>query len=81
MTRMVLALSLLLLTACASLPPREEFAAMECKQQTAILYEYALDNRKLAYTGIGIGVVSAATGVIALKGELDIAAGLAQGGR
>jgi hypothetical protein len=48
---------------CTTLPNKTEFLALECKEQTALLYDFAKENRALAIGGVVTGVIGIGTGV------------------
>ena len=63
MFRLFIILFILLSVGCTTLPPRDEFVGLACKDQTALLYDYAKENRRLAVGSTILGVAGIATGV------------------
>ena len=69
-----------ILIGCTSLPARDEFLALECKEQTALLYDYAKENRRWAIAGTVLGAGGVVVGVWAEVTANGIAQGLKAAG-
>ena len=70
-----------MLIGCTSLPVRDEFLKLECKEQTALLYDYAKENRRWAITGTVLGAGGVVVGVWAEVTANGIAQGLKAAGQ